>query len=175
MMSVKKIEVKLGQHRLVVVANEHEGDYPSLDIYIKRNGELDLIASVEDSLGQLRLLSYHDLTEDDYTESFEINYNDNYYNSRYKELTNRYTVIVSNKNNSEPLSPDDTYSNIIVLKQITTHPLFDEYEIIKNKPKLSNEDIAILCSNGHLPFGYTSNRDKIFIKKADYNNSTYGS
>lgn len=79
MMNVKKIEVKLGEHRVVVVANEHEGDYPSLDIYIKRNDELDLIASVEDNLGQLRLLSYHDLTEDDYTESFDINYNNSNY------------------------------------------------------------------------------------------------
>ena len=174
-MSVKKIEVKLGQHRLVVVANEHEGDYPSLDIYIKRNGELDLIASVEDNLGQLRLLSYHDLKEDDYTESFDINYNDNYYKSRYKELTNRYTIKVSSKNNSQDLSADDIYSNNIVLRQIMTHPLFDEYEIIKNKPKLSNEDIAILCANGYLPFGYTSDRYKIFIKKADYNSSIYGS
>ena len=172
MMNVKKIEVKLDQHRLVVIANEHEGDYPSLDIYIKRNDGIDLIASVEDNLGQLRLLSYHDLKEDDYTESFDINYNDNYYKSRYKELINRYTVKVSNSNNSQPLRQSDIYSKNIVLKRITTHPLSDVYEIVKNKPKLSNEDIAILCANGHLPFGYTSDGEKIFIKKIDDNSST---
>lgn len=69
----KKITAKLGNHKVVAVSNEHELDYPSVDIYMQdENGGLELIASVEDNLGQLRLLAYNDLSNDDFTVSLDI-------------------------------------------------------------------------------------------------------
>ena len=69
----KEFTAKLGNHKIVAIANEHELDYPSVDIYIDdENGGLELIASVEDNLGQLRLLAYNDLSNDDFTMSLDI-------------------------------------------------------------------------------------------------------
>lgn len=69
----KKFTAKLGNHKVVAVANEHELDYPSVDIYMQdENGGLELIASVEDDLGKLRLLAYTDLSNDDFTMSLDI-------------------------------------------------------------------------------------------------------
>ena len=69
----KKFTAKLGNHKIVAVSNEHELDYPSADIYMQdENGRLELIVSVEDDLGQLRLLAYTDLSNDDFTMSLDI-------------------------------------------------------------------------------------------------------
>ena len=69
----KKFTAKLGNHKIVAVSNEHELDYPSVDIYIDDEVRgLELIASVEDNLGQLRLLAYNDLSNDDFTMSLDI-------------------------------------------------------------------------------------------------------
>lgn len=69
----KEFTAKLGNHKIVAIANEHELDYPSVDIYIHdEDGGLELIASVEDNLGQLRLLAYNDLSNDDFTMSLDI-------------------------------------------------------------------------------------------------------
>lgn len=69
----KKFTAKLGNHKIVAVANEHELGYPSVDIYMQdEKGGLELIVSVEDNLGQLRLLAYTDLSNDDFTMSLDI-------------------------------------------------------------------------------------------------------
>lgn len=69
----KEFTAKLGNHKIVAVSNEHELDYPSVDIYMEdENGGLELITSVEDNLGQLRLLAYNDLSNDDFTMSLDI-------------------------------------------------------------------------------------------------------
>ena len=69
----KEFTAKLGNRKIVAIANEHELDYPSVDIYIQdENRGLELIASVEDNLGQLRLLAYNDLSNDDFTMSLDI-------------------------------------------------------------------------------------------------------
>ena len=69
----KKFTAKLGNHKIVTVSNEHGLDYPSVDIYMQdESGGLELIASVEDNLGQLRLLAYNDLSNDDFTMSLDI-------------------------------------------------------------------------------------------------------
>ena len=62
---IKKFTAKLGNHKIVAVSNEHELDYPSVDIYMQdENGRLELIVCVEDNLGQLRLFACTDLTND---------------------------------------------------------------------------------------------------------------
>lgn len=69
----KEFTAKLGNHKIVAISNEHELYYPSVDIYIDdEDGGLELIASVEDDLGQLRLLAYSDLSNDGFTMSLDI-------------------------------------------------------------------------------------------------------
>ena len=71
----KKMIVNVGKHKIVVIPNEDSGniDYSSVDLYIQmENGDLELISSVEDNAGTLRILAYNDLSDDDYTVSLDI-------------------------------------------------------------------------------------------------------
>ena len=44
----KNFTAKLGNHKIVAVANEHELDYPSVDIYMQdENGGLELIVALK--------------------------------------------------------------------------------------------------------------------------------
>lgn len=71
----KKMIVNVGKHKIVVIPNEDSDniDYSSVDLYIQmKNGDLELISSIEDNDGTLRILAYNDLSDDDYTVSLDI-------------------------------------------------------------------------------------------------------
>ena len=65
---------------------------------------------------------------------------------RYKRMLHTYTVSTHRVENM------DDYD--VVVECIGYGYAHKKYRVLKNAPSLNNEDLAIICDNGCLPFGY---------------------
>lgn len=50
--------------------------------------------------------------------------------------------------------PIDKNAYDVIVKCCGTGYAHKNYEVIKNAPRLSDDDIALICDNGNLCFGY---------------------
>jgi hypothetical protein len=80
----------------------------------------------------------------------------NYLQSRYKELMQRHRILLTNVYN---VCVDD-YD--VAIHQDDTGRRF---EIIKNTPRLRNQDIAILGTKGNIHLGYYTVGNTIILEK----------
>ena len=69
---------------------------------------------------------------------------------RYKELKEQYRI----KRGTYGLSPDAMDEYDVVVNCIGTGYGHKKYRVIKNGPGLSTQDLAIICDEGNLCFGY---------------------
>lgn len=61
-------------------------------------------------------------------------------------------------------STDYMYRNAdIIIVPILTQPDIRTYQIVKNKPKLSYDELALIADTGSLCFGYRRDGDKLII------------
>ena len=76
--------------------------------------------------------------------SYEVNY------ARYKELCDTYKILRSTYGkSSEELEEAD-----IIVEGAGVGYAHTKYRVVKNKPRLSYKDLAIICDSGNLCFGY---------------------
>lgn len=76
--------------------------------------------------------------------SYEVNY------GRYKELCDKYKILRSTYNKS----PEELEEADIIVEGAGRGYAHTKYRVVKNKPGLSYKDLAIICDNGNLCFGY---------------------
>lgn len=72
------------------------------------------------------------------------------YYDRYKELQEHYRI----KRSTYGLTPDTMNEYDIIVQCIGTGYAHKKYRVVKNGPGLSTEDLAIICDDGNLCFGY---------------------
>ena len=65
---------------------------------------------------------------------------------RYNELMSLYKIA-----HGEVPDPDN-YD--VIVERVGSGYAHTKYRVLLNKPKLSNQDIAIICDKGNLCFGY---------------------
>ena len=76
--------------------------------------------------------------------SYEVNY------TRYKELCDTYKILRSTYGkSSEELEEAD-----VIVEGAGVGYAHTKYRVVKNKPRLSYKDLAIICDSGNLCFGY---------------------
>ena len=77
----------------------------------------------------------------------------------YENLCNKYKIIKS----FVSIENTDDYDVIIMYKSSEYGGSI--YEVVKNEPNLSSDELALICDNGNLCFGYIRKGDtiKIFI------------
>lgn len=94
------------------------------------------------------------------------------YYDRYNELKSQYKISRTNKvvdldenQNRYVREMTDTEQEDfdIIINYVKSHYGKTEYEIIKNKPNLSDNDLAIICDEGNLAFGYTSKHSTFYV------------
>lgn len=79
------------------------------------------------------------------------------YYDRYEELKQKYKIARASQEYSSkekryiPINQED-YDIIIEFEK--SGYAHKKYRVIKNAPKLSNQDLAIICDCGNLCFGY---------------------
>lgn len=83
------------------------------------------------------------------------------YLERYEELLSTYRIAYS-----VPANPEDKKLYDIIVECVQTEPGFSKYRIARNKPKVSNKDLAIICADGNLDFGYHIDGSLIVVYKA---------
>lgn len=77
----------------------------------------------------------------------------------YMELTNKYKVYRDDCSYAVDIDilKDDTYDVIIGRLAGYNHA---EYKVYKNKPNLTDSELALLCDEGNLCFGYKIEESK---------------
>lgn len=68
------------------------------------------------------------------------------YYERYKELREQYKIARSNVTDLENYD--------VVIQRIGSGYAHAKYRVVKNGPGLSTKDLAIICDDGNLCFGY---------------------
>ena len=53
--------------------------------------------------------------------------------------------------------------NGVDVKWVSTGYAYTKYAILNNEPGLSDEDLAIICDKGNLPFGFRREGNMIFV------------
>ena len=92
-----------------------------------------------------------------------LNYN------RYKELCNKYKISHTAHvwdtmlKKFRPFTDEELAQFDVIVTHVKSHYGRNEYEIIKNEPKLSSKDLAIICDKGNLAFGYTGNQKRLSV------------
>ena len=88
------------------------------------------------------------------------------YFDEFKELREKYkihygmTEYDNEAKERKNINLDDY--DIVVNENMPTYACRN-FEIIKNKPNLSTLELAIICDEGNLCFGYRGNRDYITV------------
>lgn len=98
---------------------------------------------------QKRIYSSYAFTENE-SEKASIN------RSIYKEFTKKYKISRYEVDNPEDYD--------IVLKRIVGYN-HSTYSVIKNDTNLSQLEIALICDNGNLCFGYTMKGSQFYISE----------
>ena len=81
------------------------------------------------------------------------------YYDRYKELQEQYKI----KHGTYGLTPDTMNDYDIIVQCISTGYAHKKYRVVKNAPGLSIEDLAVICDEGNLCFGYRTEGSIICI------------
>lgn len=74
------------------------------------------------------------------------------YFDRYKELRAKYKIGTNRLYIKARGESEDDYD--VIVEYCGTGYAHKKYRVIKNKPNLSNQDLAIICDDGNLCFGY---------------------
>lgn len=88
---------------------------------------------------------------------------------RYKELCEKYKIADTNKiwdseiKRFRPFTDEELAQFDVIVTHVKSHYGRNEYEIIKNEPKLSSKDLAIICDKGNLAFGYTGDQNRLSV------------
>ena len=95
---------------------------------------------------------------------------------RYKELEKQYkitrcTYSLVPVDKRATMSPEEKQQYInkaleaydIAIEHIGQGYAHAEYRVVKNEPGLSTEDLAIICDNGNLCFGYRTEGPIIYV------------
>lgn len=69
---------------------------------------------------------------------------------RYKELKEQYKI----KRGTYGLTPEAMNEYDVVVASVGIGYAHKKYRVVKNTPGLSTEDLAIICDEGNLCFGY---------------------
>lgn len=77
------------------------------------------------------------------------------YFGRYKELVQQYKITKS--------VTADVENYDVVIQNIGSGYAHTKYRVIKNKPELSTLDLAIICDDGNLCFGYRTDGSIICV------------
>ncbi|MEY8370148.1 hypothetical protein AAK938_01415 [Aerococcaceae bacterium 50-4] len=77
----------------------------------------------------------------------------------YRELTSKYKVLVGFSNQILAARLED-YD--VVLERTAGHN-HSTYKVVKNRPELSQLELALICDNGNLCFGYTTKGYLIYV------------
>lgn len=89
--------------------------------------------------------------------------------NRYKELCNKYKISDTAHvwdtmlKTFRPFTDEELTQFDVIVTHVKSHYGRDEYKIIKNKPKLSSKDLAIICDKGNLAFGYTGDQKRLSV------------
>lgn len=78
---------------------------------------------------------------------------------RYNELLKHYKVSLNNS----WVTTIQVDAFDVVLQFCGRGYANEQYRIIKNGPGLSDEDLAIICDRGNLPFGFRRQDDIIIV------------
>ena len=84
----------------------------------------------------------------------------------YKELREKYRIntngLIFNEQlrKFEDANPDDFD---VIIKGAGSGYACQHYNIIKNAPQLSNDELALICDGGNLCFGYRGGGSRITI------------
>lgn len=79
-----------------------------------------------------------------------------YMHQRYEELTQRHSVLVASLYKERV----DNYDVVICWSGFG-----NKFEVIKNEPELHMQDLAILCSEGNMQYGFKSIDNIIIISR----------
>lgn len=78
---------------------------------------------------------------------------------RYQELCEKYRVT-----RREPQLVGKTLDDFdVVVHHVGTGYAHVKYAVLKNTVRLSTEDLAIICDEGNLPFGYRTQGGIIIV------------
>lgn len=71
----------------------------------------------------------------------------------FQELKEKYQILKTNKNQLTPVVQSDWEKYDVVIKR---YPDYNSsiYKILKNAPNLKVDELALICDNGNLCFGY---------------------
>ena len=89
--------------------------------------------------------------------------------NRYKELCKKYKISHiahvwdTMLKTFRPFTDKELAQFDVIVTHIKSHYGRNEYKIIKNKPKLSSKDLAIICDEGNLAFGYTGDQKRLSV------------
>ena len=78
----------------------------------------------------------------------------------YKELTNKYKITLLGQSNEEK---NILNKNDIVIQFIVVDYACNVFKVIKNEPNLTMDELALICDNGNLCFGYRYNGNVIRV------------